>query len=48
MRLRWVGHRLQGDAILATAAESSIRSHLRNVDDFTVTVRPTIEVGGRE
>ncbi|KQP74158.1 cobalt transporter [Microbacterium sp. Leaf288] len=56
VRLRWVGHRLQGDAIviaaretdasfLATAAESSIRSHLRNVDDFTVTVRSTIDVG---
>jgi cation diffusion facilitator family transporter len=50
VRLRWVGHRLQGDAIVITAgdadadtlaadAERSVRAHLRNVDDFTVTVR---------
>jgi cation diffusion facilitator family transporter len=65
LRLRWVGHRLQGDAIvvatptadagsLADQAERSIRSHLRNLDDFTVTVRtvpaapthPRADVGG--
>jgi cation diffusion facilitator family transporter len=51
LRLRWVGHRLQGDALVvaragadpgavAAAAESSVRDHLRNVDDFIVTVRP--------
>jgi divalent metal cation (Fe/Co/Zn/Cd) transporter len=51
LRLRWVGHRLQGDALVvaradadpgtvAVAAESSVRDHLRNVDDFIVTVRP--------
>jgi cation diffusion facilitator family transporter len=51
VRLRWVGHRLQGDALIAIAAdadaeaivvdaERSVRAHLRNVDDFTVTVRP--------
>lgn len=50
VRLRWVGHRLQGDAILlapagtdaaalAAAAERSVRAHLGNVDDFTATVR---------
>lgn len=50
VRLRWVGHRLQGDAIvitagdadadtLATDAERSVRAHLRNVDDFIVTAR---------
>lgn len=50
LRLRWVGHRLQGDALvagrpgadpdeLAATAEASVRAHLRNVDDFTVTVR---------
>lgn len=50
VRLRWVGHRLQGDAIVITAgdadadtlaadAERSVRAHLRNVEDFTVTVR---------
>ncbi|MFD4957602.1 cation diffusion facilitator family transporter [Microbacterium sp. NPDC058389] len=50
LRLRWVGHRLHGDALVAgradhdaeavaLAAESSVRAHLRNVDDFTVTVR---------
>jgi cation diffusion facilitator family transporter len=51
LRLRWVGHRLQGDPLVvaragadpgavAAAAESSVRDHLRNVDDFIVTVRP--------
>lgn len=58
VRLRWVGHRLQGDAILlasagtdaaalAAAAESSVRAHLGNVDDFTVTVRTPPVVGLR-
>lgn len=52
VRLRWVGHRLQGDALvitgsdtdaeaLASRAEHSVRAHLRNVDDFTVTARRT-------
>lgn len=49
VRLRWVGHRLQGDAIvtvrpeathIAIEAEHSIRAHLRNVDDFIVSARP--------
>ncbi|WP_298866087.1 cation diffusion facilitator family transporter [uncultured Microbacterium sp.] len=48
IRLRWVGHRLQGDAIVvadpqhpdaADAAERSVRDHLHNVDDFLVRVR---------
>jgi len=50
LRLRWVGHRLQGDALVtgrqgrdaeavAVAAEARVRAQLRNVDDFTVTVR---------
>ncbi|WP_239066003.1 cation diffusion facilitator family transporter [Microbacterium hibisci] len=57
LRLRWVGHRLQGDAVvvaargadaavLAAGAERSIRSHLRNVDDFTVTVRSAPAAAG--
>lgn len=47
VRLRWVGHRLEGDAVLvldsvATASVSadavrSVREHVRNVDDFVVT-----------
>ncbi|WP_239539606.1 cation diffusion facilitator family transporter [Microbacterium sp. B35-04] len=48
VRLRWVGHRLQGDALVAVKAdadaeasaldaERSVRAHLRNVDDFVVT-----------
>ncbi|HWU27871.1 MAG TPA: cation diffusion facilitator family transporter [Microbacterium sp.] len=48
LRLRWVGHRLQGDAVVrvesghpdaADAAERSMREHLPNVDDFLVRVR---------
>ena len=48
LRLRWVGHRLQGDAVVrvesgrpdaADAAERSVREHLPNVDDFLVRVR---------
>lgn len=48
VRLRWVGHRLEGDAIItATAkraglreqAEASIRAHLPNVDEFLISVR---------
>lgn len=48
VRLRWVGHRLEGDAIItATAertgireqAEASVRAHLPNVDEFLVSVR---------
>ena len=52
VRLRWVGHRLQGDALVgvtadadaeavAVDAERSVRAHLRNVDDFTITARTT-------
>jgi cation diffusion facilitator family transporter len=51
VRLRWVGHRLQGDAIITVHpdgaddagadAERSVRAHLRNVDDFVVSVRQT-------
>lgn len=53
VRLRWVGHRLQGDAIVtvdpqhpdaaeaADAAERSVRAHLPNVDDFVIAVRTT-------
>ncbi|MDR2997370.1 MAG: cation diffusion facilitator family transporter [Microbacterium sp.] len=48
VRLRWVGHRLQGDAVVVAAvghpdvaadAERSVREHLPNVDDFIVGVR---------
>lgn len=48
VRLRWAGHRLQGDAIVAVRsdasnvavqAEQSVRDHLRNVDDFIVSAR---------
>lgn len=48
LRLRWAGHRLQGDAVVrvesghpdvADAAERSVREHLPNVDDFLVRVR---------
>lgn len=51
LRMRWIGHRLHGDAVvrspvapsarelLAGRAERSVRDHLRNVDDFSVTVR---------
>ncbi|MBS1905833.1 MAG: cation transporter [Actinobacteria bacterium] len=49
IRLRWVGHRLEGDAIIAVtgsgaeiaaAAEASVRVHLPNVDGFLVAARP--------
>lgn len=49
VRVRWVGHRLEGDAIItssdATGAigpevERSVRTHLPNVDEFLVVVRP--------
>ncbi|GAA4484230.1 cation diffusion facilitator family transporter [Microbacterium panaciterrae] len=49
IRLRWVGHRLEGDAIVSTAgdpalvsaaAEASARGHLHNLDEFLVAVRP--------
>ncbi|WP_307368173.1 cation diffusion facilitator family transporter [Microbacterium sp. W4I4] len=48
IRLRWVGHRLQGDALVTVdgrhpdavdAAERSVREHLPNVDDFLVRGR---------
>ncbi|MFH8253133.1 cation diffusion facilitator family transporter [Microbacterium sp. B2969] len=48
VRLRWLGHRLEGDAIVTTnragndvaqAAERSVRDHLPNVDDFLISVR---------
>jgi len=51
IRLRWVGHRLHGDAIVdvdaqhpdaAVDAERSVRAHLPNVDDFLVSVRPPL------
>ncbi|MFE5671514.1 cation diffusion facilitator family transporter [Agromyces sp. NPDC056523] len=50
IRLRWVGHRLHGDAVVAigdhvvrldhvaTEVEHSVRAHLPNVDDFLVRV----------
>ncbi|MBW9110036.1 cation transporter [Microbacterium ureisolvens] len=48
VRLRWVGHRLEGDAIVTTArpaqvaagdVERSVRAHLPNLDEFIVSVR---------
>lgn len=47
VRLRWVGHRLEGDAIVTTTApdevadriERSVRAHLPNVDGFLVSIR---------
>ena len=48
VRLRWVGHRLEGDAVVTAAddpasvaaeAERSVRAHLRNLDEFLVAVR---------
>jgi cation diffusion facilitator family transporter len=48
VRLRWVGHRLEGDAVVtstddpasvAAEAERSVRAHLRNLDGFLVSVR---------
>jgi cation diffusion facilitator family transporter len=48
VRLRWVGHRLEGDAIIsvdatgaevASRAERSVREHLPNLDEFLVSVR---------
>ena len=48
VRLRWIGHRLEGDVVIATAAdaaavaveaERSVRAHLRNLDDFLVATR---------
>jgi cation diffusion facilitator family transporter len=49
VRLRWVGHRLHGDAVVIAAAPdidsvaddavASVRAHLPNVDEFVVSVR---------
>lgn len=48
IRLRWVGHRLEGDAIVTAdperteiggLAEASIRAHLPHVDEFLISVR---------
>jgi cation diffusion facilitator family transporter len=48
VRLRWVGHRLEGDAIVVAAhepgriaieAERSVRAHLKNLDEFLVSTR---------
>lgn len=48
VRLRWVGHRLEGDAIITAVAEhadvreqaeASIHAHLPNVDEFLISVR---------
>ncbi|OZB84260.1 cation diffusion facilitator family transporter [Microbacterium sp. 13-71-7] len=48
VRLRWVGHRLEGDAVITTTgdavavaaeAEQSVRAHVRNLDGFLVGVR---------
>lgn len=48
VRLRWSGHRLEGDAVViastdeaavAASAEASVREHLKNVDEFLVSVR---------
>lgn len=48
VRLRWVGHRLEGDAIITAApertdvrerAEASIHAHLPNVDEFLISIR---------
>jgi cation diffusion facilitator family transporter len=48
VRLRWVGHRLEGDALvtspddatrIAIEAEQSVREHVKNIDEFLVGVR---------
>jgi len=48
VRLRWVGHRLEGDAIVminrpaenaVQEVERSVRAHVPNVDEFLVSVR---------
>jgi cation diffusion facilitator family transporter len=48
VRLRWVGHRLEGDALvispddatrIAVEAERSVRAHVKNIDEFLVGVR---------
>lgn len=48
VRLRWAGHRLEGDAIITTAgdpvaiaaeAEQSVRAHVHNLDGFLIAVR---------
>jgi divalent metal cation (Fe/Co/Zn/Cd) transporter len=53
VRLRWVGHRLEGDALvfssgdatrIAVEAEQSVRTHVRNLDEFLVGVRRRSEV----
>ena len=54
LRLRWVGHRLHGDATVSTStsslseataialeAELSVKQHLPNVDEMTVTITPS-------
>jgi cation diffusion facilitator family transporter len=50
VRLRWVGHRLEGDALVfspedatrvALEAERSVRAHVKNIDEFLVGVRHT-------
>jgi divalent metal cation (Fe/Co/Zn/Cd) transporter len=48
VRLRWVGHRLEGDATITlttgdattitTAAEQSVRAHVKNLDEFLIAV----------
>jgi hypothetical protein len=47
IRLRWVGHRLEGDAIVTADPERTeigglaegIRAHLPHVDEFLISVR---------
>ncbi|MEN8603315.1 cation diffusion facilitator family transporter [Microbacterium rhizosphaerae] len=48
VRLRWIGHRLEGDALvispgdasrIAVEAEQSVRGHVKNIDEFLVGVR---------
>lgn len=54
LRLRWVGHRLRGDAVIripdvplaqanaiAVAAETSVKEHLPNLDEITITTLAT-------
>ncbi|MBN9187798.1 cation diffusion facilitator family transporter [Microbacterium sp.] len=59
VRLRWVGHRLEGDAVLvldpAAAASVSaeavrrVRDHVHNVDDFVIATRSgALATGGHE
>jgi len=59
VRLRWVGHRLEGDAVLvldpAAAASVSaeavrrVRAHVHNVDDFVIATRSgALATGGHE